>query len=192
LHVGLHHEVERGDLAALHHGEDVLEAGTAGEAHRVLLAGGATPVGARLGDRARGLLVGRGAQLVARERDVVETEHLHRGGRAGLLHLLTVLVEHGAHLAPRTPATIGVADRSVPRSTSAVTTGPRPWSRFDSSTSARAGAFGFAASVGRDVGHEQDRLEQLVDADPAVAATSLTIVSPPHSSGTSSCSTSCC
>ena len=32
LHVGLQHEVERGDLAPLHHREDVLEAGAAGEA----------------------------------------------------------------------------------------------------------------------------------------------------------------
>ena len=52
----------------------------------------------------------------------------------------------------------------MPRSTSAVTTGPRPWSRFDSSTSARAGDLG----VGRELlelGDEQDRLEQLVDTD---------------------------
>ena len=45
-----------------------------------------------------------------------------------------------------------------------MTTGPRPWSRFDSSTSARAGAFGLAREL-LDLGDEQDRLEQLVDAD---------------------------
>ena len=47
------------------------------------------------------------------------------------------------------PATIGSPTRSVPRSTSAVTTGPRPWSRFASSTHARAGASGSATSSSR-------------------------------------------
>ena len=164
LDVGLHHEVERGDLAALHHGEDVLEAGTAGEAHRVLLARGATPERTRLRHRAGRLLVGRGAQLVARERDVVETEHLHRGGRAGLLHLLTVLVEHGAHLAPRTTGDDRVADperaplhqRGDHRATTLVEV------RLEHDRAGRG------LGVGRelfDLGDEQDRLEQLVDTD---------------------------
>ena len=60
------------------------------------------------------------------------------------------------------PATIGSPTRSVPLSTSAVTTGPRPGSRFDSSTSARAGAFGFAVEL-LELGDQQQRLEQLVD-----------------------------
>src|SRR5205814_1655469 len=91
LHVRLEDEVERGDLAPLHHGEDVLEAGAAGERHRVREAGGAAPAGARLGDRARRLLVGCDAQLVSRQGDIVETEHLDRHGWAGVGHLLAVL-----------------------------------------------------------------------------------------------------
>ena len=169
LDVGLQHEVERGDLAALHHREDVLEAGAAGEAHRVLQAGGATPEGTSLGHRAGGLLVGRGAQLVARERDVVEAEHLHRGGRTGLLHLLAVLVEHGAHLAPRATGDDRVADPER--------------APLDQRGDHRAAALvevrleherpGRGLRVGRellDLGDEQDRLEQLVDTDARRAA----------------------
>ena len=164
LHVGLHHEVERGDLAPLHHREDVLEAGAAGEAHRVLQAGGPAAEGTGLGHGAGGLLVGRDAQLVARERDVVEPEHLDRGGRAGLLHLLTVLVEHGADLAPRTAGDDRVADaegapldqRGDHRAAALVEVGLE-----HEGTRRRL-------RVGRellDLGDEQDRLEQLVDAD---------------------------
>ena len=44
---------------------------------------GPAPVRTRLGDRAGDLVVGRDAQLVARERDVVEAEHLDRHRRTG-------------------------------------------------------------------------------------------------------------
>jgi hypothetical protein len=165
LYIGLEHEVERGDLAALHHREDVFEAGTAGEAHRMLQAGGAPPVGACLGDRAGRLLVGGGAQLVARERDVVEAEHFHRGGRAGLLHLLAVLVEHGADLAPGAAGHDRVAD---PQRASLHQRGDH---RAPTLVEVRLEHErpGRELRVGRellDLGDEQDRLEQLVDADP--------------------------
>ncbi len=165
LHVGLEHEVERGDLAALDHREDVLEAGAAGQAHRVLQVGGATPVGAGLGHRAGRLLVGCGAQLVAGERDVVEPEHLDRRRRAGLLHLLAVLVEHGPDLAPRATGDDRVADAQR--------------AALDERGDDRAAALvevrlehqraGRHLRVGRellDLGDQQDRLEQLVDPDP--------------------------
>ena len=164
LDVGLEHQVERGDLAALHHREDVLEAGTAGEAHRVLQAGGPAPVGAGLGDGAGGLLVGRDAQLVARERDVVEAEHLDRHGRTGLLHLLAVLVEHGADLAPRAAGDDRVADaeraaldqRGDDRAAALVEV------RLEHRRPCRHLRVGGELL---DLGDEQDRLEQLVDAD---------------------------
>ena len=64
------------------------------------------------------------------------------------------------------PATTGSPTRSVPRSTSTVATGPRPWSRLDSSTNARAGASRIGAERRVvEVGDEQDRLEELVHAD---------------------------
>ena len=164
LDVGLEHEVERGDLAALHHREDVLEAGTAGEAHRVLQAGGPAPVGAGFGDGAGGLLVGRGAQLVAREGDVVEAEHLHRCGRTGLLHLLAVLVEHGADLAPRAAGHDRIADAE----------GAALDQRGDHRTAALVEVrlehqrpcrhLGVRTEL-LDLRDQQDRLEQLVDAD---------------------------
>ena len=83
LHVGLHDEVERGDLAALHHREDVFEASAAAEHHRVALRGDLAAMRTRFGDRARDLVGRRDAQLVARERHVVEAEHLDRHRRAG-------------------------------------------------------------------------------------------------------------
>ena len=110
LHVGLEHEVQRGDLAPLHHREDVLEPGAAGERHRVGEAGGAPAPGTRLGNGAGRLLVRRHPQLVAGEGHVVEAEHLDRHRRAGFGDLLAVVVEHRPHLAPAATGDDRLAD----------------------------------------------------------------------------------
>ena len=135
LRVGLHDEVQRRDLAALHHREHVFEAGTTRQHHRAALRRRLAAVRTGFGDRARDLVARRDAQLVARQRDVVEAEHLDRHRRTGFGDLLAVLVEHRPDATPRVARRRSCRRRcSVPSSTSAVTTGPRPWSRFDSST----------------------------------------------------------
>ena len=167
VHVGLQHEVERGDLAPLRPSRRCPRGG-----HRRRGSSGACG-SRRDGDASAprrpsraDLLVGRDAQLVARERDVVEAEHLDRRRRTGLLHLLAVCRRTWRGPCPSRRRRRPGRRRGACRARRAtVATGPRPWSRFDSSTNARAGAFGFAASGGSYVGDEQDRLEQLVDAD---------------------------
>ena len=149
-------------------------------------AGRAAPVGAGLGHGAGGLLVGRDPQLVARERDVVEAEHLHRHRRARLGDLLAVLVEHRADLAPAATGDDRVADpqrapldeRGDDRAAALVEVrlehearGPAPsgWRRAPRPRR-RAGS---TRAARRRRGRR-------------AATTSTTIVSPPHSSGTSS------
>ena len=169
LHVGLEHEVERGDLAALHHREDVLEAGAARQRHRVREARGTTAMGPGLGDRARSLVVGCDAELVAGERHVVETEHLDRVPTAPASGTwLAVLVEHRADPSPRAAGDDRVAHAQRAASTSTVTTGPRPWSRLRLEHEARARRLRVAREL-LDVGDEQDRVEQLVDAEAPAA-----------------------
>src|SRR5207302_303360 len=80
----------------------------------------------------------------------------------------------------------------MPRSTSTEATGPRPGSRLASSTNARPGAFGFAMSGGSWTSATRRMASSSSGTPvPSVPDTSTTSVSPPHSSGTSSCSTSC-
>ena len=191
LHVGLDHEVERGDLAALHHREDVLEPGTAGQAHRVLQARGTTPVGTGFGDGPRGLLVGRDPQLVARERHVVETEHLDRHRRARLCDLLTVLVEQRADLAPRATGDDRVADAER------APLDERGDDRAPTLVEVRLQHQGTRRRLRvrrelLDLGDEQDRLEQLVDAGAGRRRdVDRRSCRHPRASGTSSRSTSC-
>ena len=166
LHVGLHDEVERGDLAALHHREDVFEAGAARQHHRVALRRGLAAVRTRLGDRAGDLVGRRDAQLVARERHVVEAEHLDRHRRTGFGDRPGRARRTSRGRGPtRGPATIVSPTRSVPSSTSAVTTGPRPWSRCASSTYGHGRLLRVGDELFGDlgVGDEQERVEQLVD-----------------------------
>ena len=168
LHVGLQDEVQRGDLAPLHHREDVFEPGTAAERHRVRQVRGVPAAGARLGDRARGLVGRRDAQLVARERDVVETEHLDRHRRTGLGDLGAVLVEHRPHPAPRRTGDDRVADvqrafhhqRGHDRTPTGVEV------RLEHRGPGEALRVGDELVGDLDVGDEQDRVEQLVDAQP--------------------------
>ena len=155
--------------------------------------GGAAPAGARLGDRAGGLLVGCDAQLVAREGDVVEAEHLDRHRRTGVGDLLAVLVEQRPHLAPAAAGDDGVADVEDAaldeRDDDRAAARDRGWPR---ARTRPAGAFGFAMSGGSSTS-ETSRIASSSSSTPvpSVPDTSRTSVSPPHSSGTSSCSTSC-
>ena len=164
LHVGLQHEVERGDLAPLDHREDVLESRATGQAHRVLEARGATPPRACLGDRARRLLVGSDAQLVTCEGHVVEAEHLDRHRRTRFLHRATVLVEQRADATPRTTRDDRVAD---PQGAAFDDRGDN-WTtalveiRLEHERASRRLRVGGELF---DLGDEEDRLEQVVDAD---------------------------
>ena len=192
LHVGLQHEVERGDLAGLDLAEDVLELDAASARGRrragwsvaaALLAG--------LADGAGRLLVGRGAELVAGVRHGRQTEHLHRRrlGPASLtcLPLSSIIARTRPH-AP--PATIGSPTFSVPLSTSTVATGPRPVSRLASSTMPLARPVGLAVSSSSSATAASCSSRSSMPRS-CCADISTTIVSPPHDSGTSSCSASC-
>ena len=110
LRVGLHDEVERGDLAALHRREHVFEAGATREHERVAQRRGLAPVGAGFGDGAGDLVVGGDTNFVAGHRHVGETEHLDRHRRPGFGHGLARLVEHRADAAPRAAGDDRVAD----------------------------------------------------------------------------------
>ncbi len=168
VHVGLHDEVQRGDLAPLDHREDVLEAGAAAEHHRVALRRDLAAVRARLGHRARHLVGGRDPQLVTGERHVVETEHLDGHRRTGLGHLLTVLVEHRADAAPRRTGHDLVADaqrafldeRGHDRATALVEV------RLEHVGLRRPLRVGDEVFGDLGVGDEQQRVEQLLDAGP--------------------------
>ena len=78
LHVGLQHDVERGDLAGLDLAEDVLQLDAALDASVAALVREAGALLAGLADGAGGLLVAGGAELVAGVRHRRQTEHLHR------------------------------------------------------------------------------------------------------------------
>ena len=169
VHVGLEHQAERCGLAPLHHREDVLEPCATRERHRVGEVRGAAAVATRLGDRAGDLLVRRDAQLVARERDVVQTEHLDRRRRARFGDLLARFVEHGADLAPAAAGDDGVADAQRAAlddhrgdgTAALVQVGlehERPGRHLRVRRERRV----------VEVGEQQDRLEQLVDAETLV------------------------
>ena len=100
LHVGLQHQVQRGDLALLDLGEDVFQLHTALHAGVAALVGEALALLASLAHGAGGLFVGGRTELVARMRHRRQAEHLHRGAGARFFHLLAGVVDHGAHTAP--------------------------------------------------------------------------------------------
>ena len=108
---------------------------------------------------------GRDPELVARERDVVEAEHLDRRRRTGFLDLLAVVVEHGADLAPAAAGDDRVADAQ--RAPLDEHGGDRAAAlvevRLEHERPGRRLRVGARASS--SVGDEQDRLEQLVDAE---------------------------
>ena len=63
-------------------------------------------VGSLLRDRPRLLLAPHDLEAVAGGRKLVPTHGQHGGGRLGLLHPVTRVVEHGPHPARGTPATM--------------------------------------------------------------------------------------
>ena len=167
LGVGLHDEVERRDLAALHHREDVFEARATRQHHRAALGGRLATVGTRFGDRAGDLVARCDPELVAGQRHVVEPEHLDRHRRPGFGDLQAVLVEHRADATPGVARDDGVAD--VQRAFFD--------ERGDDGTATRVQVGLEHVRLGRllrvgdevfgdlDVGHEQQRVEELFDAD---------------------------
>ena len=168
LRVGLHDQVERRDLAALHHREDVLEAGPTRQHHRAALRRGLAPVGAGLGDRAGDLVARRDPELVAGEGDVVQAEHLDRHRRTGHLDLLAVLVEHRADASPGLPGDDGVADvqRTFFDEGGDDGTAARVQVRLEHVRLRRLVRVGDEVLGDLGVRDEQQRIEQLLDADP--------------------------
>ena len=63
-----------------------------------------------LGDLTCGTVVGGHQEQVACGRHGGQTQHLHRGGRTGFLHVVAVFVEHGADTAIRRSRDDGIAD----------------------------------------------------------------------------------
>src|SRR6478609_10808330 len=95
-HVALEDEVERLDLAGREGLGEVLQADPlAGLGQRRLTVGGLTA----LGDLPGGAVVGGHQEGVTGTRDRGQTEHLDRTRRGRLLHVVAVLVEHGADAA---------------------------------------------------------------------------------------------
>src|SRR5581483_7730834 len=164
LHVGLEHEVERGDLAALDLGEDVLQlraAGVARPAGQRRLAAAPAP---RLGHHPGGPVVGRDPKLVAGVGHLVETEDHDRHRGPGLGDLVAVLVEHGPHPAPGVAGHHRVADaqRALLHQHGGHRAPARVQVGLEDETPHRRLRVGPQVL---HVGHEEDGLEQVVDAE---------------------------
>src|SRR5690606_30273902 len=95
LNVGLDHELELLDVAALEHLLELVEAAGGREGGR-----GAADRLARLGDLLGLLLVDDLVENVAGLRQLLQTEDLHRGGRARLAGGLAAVVGERTHAAP--------------------------------------------------------------------------------------------
>src|SRR5918994_2917187 len=161
LHVGLHDQVQLGDLVAL------------GLRHELLQRRG--PLGDHLG-RAdlrlallhhvpRLALVRNLANVVPGVRRGGPAEDLHGLAGAGLLHLLTVLVQHRADLRPRRAGHERVAD--VERATLNEHAGDRPAALVQVRLEHDAARPSDRVALQLlEVGHEQDRLEQVVQVGP--------------------------
>ena len=63
-----------------------------------------------LGDLTCGTVIGGHQEQVACGRHGGQTQHLHRGGRTGFLHVVAVLVEHGADTTVGGAGNDGIAD----------------------------------------------------------------------------------
>ena len=103
------------------------------------------------------------ADVLAGLGHAVEAEHLDRLARQRLRRRGWPRKSCIARTRPQcAPATSESPTSSVPRPIRIVTTGPRPGSSFDSITVPDAGASGLAREL-LDLGHHQDRLEQVVE-----------------------------
>ena len=109
--VGLHDDVERGRLAPLDPGEQILELGPAGQ--RVSLAAQtrqALPVLAGVGHPPGDLLVGSDREGIARDGDLRQAQDLDRRRRRGLIDGLAPIVEQGPDTTPGRTRDHGVTD----------------------------------------------------------------------------------
>jgi len=194
LYIGLEHQVEGRDLAALDVGEDVLPAWCrrcTPSLHR--LTGQAAAPAPGLGHPPG--RSGRQGRPAARHRrretsSKPSTWTGHRRGRPRP----TWLPNSSSMARNPAPGVTGhhrIADpQRAPAPPTRWPPGPRPESRLASSTRPRTGAFGLARRSSH-VGHEQDRLEEvrrhrdLPGPRPRPSSSRR-----PHSSGTSSCSVS--
>ena len=162
--VGLQHEVERGRFAGLDLLEDVLEAGATRHAGGLpAQVGHAVPVLALLGDGAGRLLVGGHHEAVAGLGDVVQAEDLHGHGRPGLLDLLAEVVDQRPHATPGRAGHEGLADLEGAALHEDVGDG----AAADVEVRLEDDAGGAAVGVGPevlDVGHKEERLEEVVHA----------------------------
>ena len=151
---------------------------------------GLAAVLAGLADGAGDLLVGRGTELVAGlgHRDRPSTWTGVDGPAVLTCSPLSLIIART--LPHAAPATIGSPTLSSPLSTSTVATGPRPLSRLASSTMPLARPVGVGAEVLELGDHDAAGRAGRRCRGPGVADISTTIVSPPHDSGTSSCSAS--
>src|SRR5918993_1294137 len=102
------------------------------------------------------------------------------------LPLSSIIARTRPHAAP---ATMGSPTLSSPLSTSTVATGPRPLSRLASSTMPLARPVGLARRSSSSATTSSWSRRSSIPSS-CVADISTTIVSPPHVSGTSSCSAS--
>ena len=126
-------------------------------------AASASPAG--LGDGAGGLLVGRDAELVAGEGQLVEAEDLDRHRRDGLFHGVAVVVEHGADLAPAVPGDEGLTDPQRAAFDERGDDGASSLIEVRFQDERPGGGFRVGAQL-FDVGDEHDRGEQVLDALP--------------------------
>ena len=121
------------------------------------------PLLARLADGAGGLLVGRGAELVAGLGHGREAEHLHRRRRAGRLDLLALVVDHRPHATPRRAGDDRVADLEL----ALVDEHGGDGAATDVELGLEHDALGPAGRVGRqllELGDDEQLVEEVVDA----------------------------
>src|SRR5690606_4199912 len=158
---------EQGELGALPLLQGLLPVLHGDPARRLRLLGEALARLALVGDLAGDPVVLDDQEVVAGAGHVGQAQHLHRPGRLGVLHVLAVLVEHGADAAVGVAADDRVAD---------VERAPLHQHRGHGAAAAvEVGldreALGLHARVGaqvqRGVGGQHDRLQQRVDVLPA-------------------------
>ena len=127
------------------------------------------PVGALLAERARGALVLDDAAELAGDRQLVEADDLDRRRRTARLERLAAEVAHGAHLAAGLAGDDGVADaeRAAADQHGRHDAAARVDLGLDDEPAGRR--FGVGLEVA-DLGHEQEHVEEVVEADALLGA----------------------
>ena len=163
LDVGLEHQVEGGRLAPLDLLEEVLELGPGGRRGHRQVPGQAEALLPGLADGPGRRLVRGHPELVAGRGRLGEAEHLHRRRGQRLLDLVAVVVDQGLDLAPGRAGHDRVADPQ--RAALDDDRGHRAPAGLQ--VGLEHGAPGPALGAGPqllDLGHQDDLLEQVVDA----------------------------